>query len=108
MCSIDGAWLAPMPPITLAMCASAFTHLFPDLRQRRVRDAGELDHHVDRHAVPPQADPVAAAQQLLLLVGEPELVHPPLLVLVEELSLVLVLQRVSGLVQAHAARRRLL
>src|SRR5919202_4534010 len=108
MCSMDGAWLAPMPPITLAMCASALAHLLPDLRQRRIRDAGELDHHVDRHAVAPQADPVAPAHQILLLVGQTELVHPCLLVTREELALVLVLQRVRRLVQPDAARRGVL
>src|SRR5918911_1122013 len=108
MCSIDGAWLAPMPPITLAMCASALTHLLPDLRQRRVRDAGELDHHVDRHAAPPQADPVAPAHEVLLLVREAELVHPRFLVASKQLALLRVLERVRRLVQPHPARRRLL
>src|SRR3954447_15764484 len=76
MCSIDGAWLAPIPPITLAMSASALAPLLADLRQRRAGHAGELDHHVDRHAVPPQPDPVSAPHQVLLFVGQAELVHP--------------------------------
>src|SRR3954447_10655559 len=108
MCSIDGAWLAPIPPTTLAIVPSALAHLLADLGQRHPGDAEELDHHVDRHAGTPEADPVARAQQPLLLVGEAELLYPPLLVLCEQLPLVRVLQGVRRLVQADAAHRRLL
>src|SRR5919201_1235907 len=104
MCSIDGAWLAPIPPITLAMCSSALSHLLADLRECRVRHARELDHHVDRHAALPEADPVALAHQVLFLVAQTELVHPCFLVAREELALLGVLERVARLVEAESAR----
>src|SRR5689334_24623169 len=100
MCSIDGAWLAPIPPTTLAIGSSALSHLLADLGQRSVRHARELDHHVDRHPVPPEADPVATAHEVLLLVGQPELLHPCRFVAMEELALVFVLERVRRFVQA--------
>src|SRR5919197_3234881 len=106
MCSIEGACEAPIPPTTLAI--ATLLHLPADLGQRRVRHARQLDHHVDGHPGAPEPDPVAPPDQLALLVREPELLHPPLLVGVEELALRLVLERVRGLVEADAARRGVL
>src|SRR5256885_13337646 len=105
MCSIEGACDAPMPPTILAIgcSSSALAHLLADLGQRRSRHARELDHHVDRHPAAPESNPVPAAHQLLLLVAEPELLHPGLLVAAEQLALVLVLERVGGLVEADPA-----
>src|SRR5919197_3452119 len=103
MCSIAGAWLAPIPPITLAMCSSALSHLLADFRECRICHAGELDHHVDRHAALPEADPVALAHQLLLFVAQTELVHPRFLVARKELALLGVLQRVGRLIEADSA-----
>src|ERR1041384_4921991 len=108
MCSIDGACDAPMPPTTLAIRSSALAHLLADLGERGAGDAEQLHHHVDRHPVPPEADPVALDEQLLLLGGEAELIEPAFLVGCEERALLLVLQRVRGLVESHAPPRRLL
>src|SRR3954469_22787956 len=99
MCSIDGAWLAPIPPTTLAIGPSALAHLLPDLGQRRAGHSRELHHHVDRHPAPPQPDPVAPAHQVLLLVRQAELLHPRLLVALEQLALLRMLERVGGLVE---------
>src|SRR5919201_2481725 len=109
MCSIDGACEAPIPPTTLAMSStSALTHLLADLGERCIRDPEQLDHDVDRHARPPEPDPVAGVHQPFLLPGYPELVHPGLLVALEELPLAGVLERVRRLVQPDAASGRLL
>src|SRR5206468_4009222 len=56
-------------------------------------------HHVDRHPAPPQPDPVAPAHQVLLLVRQAELLHPRLLVALEQLALLGTLERVGGLVE---------
>src|ERR1051325_6079219 len=106
MCSIDGAWLAPIPPTTLAIGAPAFLHLLADLGQRCVRHARELDHHVDRHPGPPEPDPVALPYELLLPVRQAELRHPGFFVLRAEVALVLVLERIRSLVQPDAAGGR--
>src|SRR6266568_8958243 len=105
MCSIEGACDAPMPPTTLAIRFPALAHLPADLGERRSRHTRELDHHVDRHPVAPEPDPIAPAQQVFLFLRQAELLHPGLLVAAEELALVLVLKRVGGFVEADAAHR---
>src|SRR5919109_269028 len=96
-CSMDGACDAPIPPITraipLSLLPSGLPHLLADLDQRRPRDTDQLDHGVDRHPSAPQLDPVASPDQVALLIGEAELGHPPLFVLLEQLALITVLQR---------------
>src|SRR5712691_3932715 len=108
MCSIDGACEAPIPPTTLAIVPSALAHLLANLRERRARYSEELDHHIDRQPRPPETDPVARPHQRLLLVGEPELLHPRLLVAREQLALARVLERVRRLVETDPAGRGLL
>src|SRR5436309_7021834 len=87
-CSIDGACDAPMPPMMRAISApSALAHLPADLDQRRPRYADQLDHRVDGHPAAPQTDPVSPADEIALVVGQRELLHPPTLVRREQVSL---------------------